>query len=155
MPQPRNAWTDQKVEEIVGNLLRAGLIAAAVVVPAGRIPYLIQSGATSPHYGVFHGEPADLRQLSAIVSGALALRSRALIQFGLLLIATPVARVVFAVFAFARQYDRTYVIVALILLAVLLFSLAGGVCSRARWRDRNNASKGGLMEADTHVGLRR
>lgn len=60
-------------------------------------------------------------------SDALSFRSRGVIQLGLLLlIATPVARVVFSVFAFALQQDRTYVIVTLIVLAVLIYSLAGG-----------------------------
>jgi uncharacterized membrane protein len=49
------------------------------------------------------------------------------IQFGLLLlVATPVARVVFAMVAFARQHDYMYVIVSLIVLIVLLYSLTGG-----------------------------
>jgi len=50
-----------------------------------------------------------------------------LIQLGLLLlIATPVARVAFSVVAFAMQRDRLYVAVALIVLAVLMYSLMGG-----------------------------
>jgi uncharacterized membrane protein len=50
-----------------------------------------------------------------------------LIQLGLLLlIATPVARVAFSVAAFAMQRDRLYVVVALIVLAVLMYSLTGG-----------------------------
>jgi uncharacterized membrane protein len=49
-----------------------------------------------------------------------------LIQFGLLLlVATPVARVAFAVFAFARERDRVYLTVSLIVLAVLVYSLVG------------------------------
>jgi uncharacterized membrane protein len=41
----------------------------------------------------------------------------------LLLIATPVARVIFTVFAFAHERDWTYVVVTLIVLALLLYSL--------------------------------
>jgi hypothetical protein len=44
----------------------------------------------------------------------------------LLLIATPVARVAFSLVAFARQRDAIYVIVTSIVLAVLVYSLAGG-----------------------------
>jgi uncharacterized membrane protein len=48
------------------------------------------------------------------------------IQFGLLLlIGTPIARVVFAVVAFAIQKDRTYVFISLIVLAALLYGLNG------------------------------
>jgi uncharacterized membrane protein len=51
---------------------------------------------------------------------------RGLIQLGLLLlIATPVARVAFAVVAFVLEEDRLYVGVTLIVLAVLLLSLLG------------------------------
>lgn len=57
----------------------------------------------------------------------LALHSRGIIQFGvLLLIATPIIRVTFSVLAFARQRDRVYVVVTLIVLVVLLYSLTGG-----------------------------
>jgi uncharacterized membrane protein len=50
----------------------------------------------------------------------------AIMQLGLLLlIATPISRVVFSVFAFAREEDRMYVAFTLIVLAVLLYSLFG------------------------------
>lgn len=53
-------------------------------------------------------------------------RGRGLIQLGLLiLIATPVARVVFSVFAFAQQKDRLSVGVTLLVLAILRYSLLG------------------------------
>jgi uncharacterized membrane protein len=61
------------------------------------------------------------------VKEALSFSGRGIIQFGLLLlIATPVMRVAFAVVAFMIQRDRIYVGVTLIVLSVLLFSLAGG-----------------------------
>jgi uncharacterized membrane protein len=47
-------------------------------------------------------------------------------QLGLLLlIATPIVRVIFSVFAFAIEGDRMYVLFTLIVLAVLLYSLFG------------------------------
>jgi uncharacterized membrane protein len=50
-----------------------------------------------------------------------------MIQFGLLLlIATPIARVAFSIFAFTLQRDRIYVIITLIVFAVLIYSLLGG-----------------------------
>ena len=59
-----------------------------------------------------------LMQLICVVEG--------LIQLGLLLlVATPVARVVFSVFAFARQHDLTYVVLTMMVLAVLIYSLVG------------------------------
>jgi uncharacterized membrane protein len=120
-------WTDQQVEAIVSNLLRAGVILAAAVVLAGGVSYLIRHGTTAPDYRVFHGEPADLRRVPGIINDGIALRSRGIIQLGLLLlIATPVARVAFSVVAFALQGDCLYVGMTLIVLGVLLYSLIGG-----------------------------
>ena len=118
------AWTDERVERVIGALLRWGVILAAAVVLAGGAKYLVNSGSTSSDYRVFRGEPSDLRDVSGIVAGAVSLDGRGLIQFGLLLlIAVPVVRVAFSVVAFALQRDRTYVVVTLIVLAVLLYGL--------------------------------
>jgi len=122
----RNAWSDRRVEEIIGDLLRAGVIIAALVVLLGGIVYLVRHGAEAPEYRVFLGEPANLRGVSGIIADARALSGRGIIQLGiLLLMATPVARVVFSVEAFALQRDRTYVVITLIVLAVLCLSLFG------------------------------
>ncbi len=127
MSQSKRGWTDEQMEQVVGDLLRIGVAVAALVVLAGGVMYLIRHGAALPDYGVFRGEPADLRNLFTIMTDALSFRSRGLIQFGLLLlIATPVARVAFSTIAFALQRDRTYVIVTLMVLCGLIYSIAGG-----------------------------
>ena len=128
MAEPEQAWSDEQVERILGNLLRAGVLLAAMVVLTGGILYLAQnSRADTRGNRVFHGEPPELRSPRAIVVDAWTGDSRGIIQLGLLiLIATPVARVVFSVIAFVLQRDRLYVAVTLIVLAVLLYSLAGG-----------------------------
>jgi uncharacterized membrane protein len=120
----KQGWTDQQVEQVIGNLLRYGVLTAALVTLAGAVLFLVRHGGEPADYRVFHGEPADLRTVSGVVADALAGRSRGVIQLGLLLlIATPVVRVVFSVFAFGRQRDYLYVVVTLIVLAVLMYSL--------------------------------
>ncbi len=120
------AWTDEQVEVIIGNLLRAGVILAAAVVLLGGGVYLSRHGLAAPHYRVFKGEPAELRTVSGIAHDAHEGLGRGIIQLGLLLlIATPVARVAFAAFAFAAQRDWTYVGITLIVFAVLAYSLGG------------------------------
>ena len=126
MPFVSGSWSDDQVETMMGNLLRAGVVLAATVVLAGGLVYLFRHGMAMPSYHVFRGEPADLRGIRGILGDAFSLSGRGIIQLGLLLIATPVARVAFSVYAFARQGDRTYVVVTLIVLAVLLYSLVGG-----------------------------
>jgi uncharacterized membrane protein len=118
---------DEAFETLLGRVLRAGVVLAATVVAAGGAVYLVSHAREVPAYGAFHGEPGDLRSIAGIVSAARALTGRGVIQFGLLLlIATPIARVVFALIGFARQRDWMYVGVSAIVLALLAYSLAGG-----------------------------
>ena len=119
-------WSDRRVESSVGNLLRVGVILAGSIVLAGGLIFLVRHGAEPANYRVFRGEPSDLRRLSGIVRGGFALRGRGIIQMGiLLLIATPIARVAFAMFGFAEEKDRTYVLFTGIVLVILLYSLVG------------------------------
>lgn len=119
-------WIDQRVEELIGYLLRAGVILSAAWVLAGGIFYLLKYAGSMPEYQAFRGEPSDLRHISGIVHDALALDPHGLIQLGLLcLIATPVARVAFSVVAFLVERDWLYVAVTLVVLALLLWSLTG------------------------------
>ena len=120
-------WTDQVVEEWIGNLLRAGVTLSAAVVLFGACVYLVRHGHEMPHYRAFVGTPEDLRSVPGVWKNVLAFKGRGLIQLGLLLlIATPVARVAFSVVAFAIQRDRLYVVLTLLVLAILSYSLAGG-----------------------------
>ncbi len=122
-----NLLTPEKLDNVVGNLLRAGVSLAAAVVLAGGIVYLLRHGAEMPAYHVFRGEPSDLRSVPGIWQDVLAGRGRGIIQLGLLLlIATPVARVAYLVYAFARQQDRLYCAIALVVLLLLMYGFTGG-----------------------------
>ena len=122
-----NIWSDQRIEEIIGDLLRAGVILAASIALLGGIVYLSRHGSEATNYRMFAGEPADLCGVSGIITEARAKSGRGMIQLGLLLlVATPVVRVIFSVAAFAFQRDWTYVVITLIVLATLGYSLFGG-----------------------------
>jgi len=119
-------WTDERIENIVGNLLRTGVSLSALVVAFGAVIYLFRHGRSPADYRVFRGEPSEFRNLSGIIHSALGFHGRGLIQLGLLiLIATPVARVAFSIWGFAAEHDRMYMIFTGIVLAVLLYSLLG------------------------------
>ena len=123
----KRSWSDFRIEQTVGNLLRVGVVISAAVVLVGAALFRVQHGRQAPHYGTFRGEPSELRHVGGIVTGALAGEPRGLIQLGLLLlIATPVARVAFSVAGFASERDHAYVLITLLVLGVLFFSLAGG-----------------------------
>lgn len=118
--------TDEMVEQIIGNLLRIGVLLAAAVVLIGGIIYLNQHGADHPEYHIFHGVPPALCHIHGILQWASNLRGRGIIQLGLLLlIATPVARVFLSLLAFTLQRDRIYMAMTLLVLLILLYSLFG------------------------------
>jgi len=120
--------TDEKLELIIGDLLRGGVIVAAAVVLIGGIVFLVQHSRDAVSYASFHLERHDLRSVSGIFGAAIRLQPDAIIQLGLvLLIATPIARVALAAVGFALERDYMYVVVSLIVLSILLFSITHAV----------------------------
>jgi uncharacterized membrane protein len=119
-------WSDRKVVDLIGNLLRTGVILSAAVVFTGAVVYLARHGTEPADYRVFHGEPGELRTVRGVLQAAFSFQGRGIIQLGLLLlIATPVARVALSIVGFAAERDRTYVGCAFIVLGILLYSLFG------------------------------
>jgi uncharacterized membrane protein len=128
MSDPPTQANDEHIVQTIGNLLRAGVVMSALVVFLGGGVYLARHGhEVVPRHQVIQTKPPEFSGPEGILRLALSLRGRAVIQIGLLLlIATPVIRVVFSVFAFARKRDYVYTIIPLIVLAVLLYSLLSG-----------------------------
>ena len=124
---PTGAWTDDRVEQLVGRLLQAGVLLAAAVVIVGAAAVLVQHGGAAPSFGEFLGTAPGLRSVVGIVRGALAFDAPSIVQLGLvLLIATPVARVALTLVTFALQRDRLYVVITTVVLAVLAYGLLWG-----------------------------
>ena len=120
-------WTDEQFDAVLARVLRAGVLLSATVVACGGVVFLARHGFQRPEYQVFRGEPSTLRSIGGIVSDAVTLSGGGLIQLGLLLlIATPIARVVFSVIGFARQRDWLYVLITLAVLIFLTYSLTHG-----------------------------
>jgi uncharacterized membrane protein len=99
------------------------VLAAAALVLAGGVYYLSVNAFTSVDYHTFHPAAKSSLDLSGIVRNAAALNSLGIIQLGLLvLIATPIVRVILSVIAFVLERDFLYAVVTSIVLAVLLYS---------------------------------
>ena len=112
------------MELIIGNLLRTGVIIAATIVLMGGAIYLFRHGLAPVNYKIFQRVPLDLCHVNGIIASTLSFHGRGLIQLGLLfLIATPVARVLFSMVAFARQRDVMYTVVTATVLIMLAHSL--------------------------------
>lgn len=124
---------DQRLEIAIAALLRIGVLIAAVLVALGGVLEMRHPGAPVPSYTQFHEPgtlPSDAHALTSItgVFRHLADPSGAsIVELGLLvLIATPIARVIFAVVGFARERDPLYVVISLLVLSILVVSLLHG-----------------------------
>ena len=121
---PKFEFDDQRMDTIMGRLLQVGVLLASAVALAGGAFYIPAHLGTTVDYRTFAGEPSGLRTPQGLWHLLLRGNSAAIIQAGVvLLIATPVARVIFAVVGFALERDRLYVAVSLTVLAVLMASL--------------------------------
>ena len=108
----------------MGRLLQVGVLIASTVVLIGGLLYLRAHAGITKDYRTFKGEPASLRHPVELFRLLMTGDPAAVVQLGvLLLIATPIARVIFAAIGFAVERDRLYVAISLAVLAVLIFGL--------------------------------
>ena len=115
---------DRMMDLRISALLRIGTGLSATIVLLGGLVFIFNHGRSKPDYRVFRGLPSHLTTVSGIFHDALQLHGMGTIQLGLLvLIATPVARVLFSVIAFWMERDFLYVTISALVLAVLLYSL--------------------------------
>ncbi len=120
-------FDDAKMEYVMGRLLQVGVLLAATVVLAGGVMYVIAHAGAQSNYRVFVASPVVLRHPNALLNAILRGDASAIILLGiLLLVATPICRVIFAVVGFAIERDRLYVAISLIVLTVLLFGMLRG-----------------------------
>ena len=118
---------DVRMEHALGHLLRGGVLLAAAVVAAGGVVYLARHHGAAAAHATFLGEPEDLRSVRGILSGVKAIKGRSIIQLGvLLLVATPIARVMFSAASFVRERDWLYVVLTATVLGLLLYGLVNG-----------------------------
>lgn len=105
--------TDERLELLIANLLRGGVVSAAMVVLGGGAWYVASTSAEPP-YRVFSPGP--------LIAGRPG--SEVVIAAGLLLlVVTPVARVIFSLIGFALERDWLYVGLTALVLAILSYSL--------------------------------
>ena len=80
-----------------------------------------------PDYTVFHSEPSSLTTIKGIFAGLLQFQAKNWIQVGVLvLMLTPIIRILLSLIDFARERDWLYVsITAIVFLVILSNSLTG------------------------------
>jgi len=119
--------TEREFDLVVGRLLQVGVLLAAAVVCVGIPYYLTTHAGAVADFRVFTPQPEHLRHVGSILAGVGRLDAGSIVQLGvLLLVLTPIARVLFTFIAFVVQRDRAFVLLSGIVLALLLFGLISG-----------------------------
>ena len=121
---------NHSLEQTISTTLRVGITLAAGLGIVGGLWFLCLLGSLPVSFATFHGaDPVFRSPLSTVRAitkagpGPGGLRPLAVVQLGiLLLLATPVMRVLFSALGFMREGDRIYVFITLLVLATLLTS---------------------------------
>jgi uncharacterized membrane protein len=121
----------RRVELLISNLLRSGVIASLALILFGTILSFV-------HHPAYVSSPEALHHLTQpgaafphtqrdVIAGVQAWRGQAIVTLGLLLlIATPVMRVAVSVLTFIYQRDRIFTLITLTVLVILLLSFILG-----------------------------
>ena len=120
---------NKKMQQLIGSTLRIGVMTACCIAVLGGAYYLICHGSEPiPDYYKFHGEPSSLTSLSGIFGGLLHLKAANWIQLGVLvLMLTPITRIILSLFDFAHQRDWLYVAITTIVFLVIFLNSLGGI----------------------------
>ena len=122
-----NKTTDEGRQLLIGNLLRIGMYIAMGIVMIGAIIYLYNHSTEKPNYSVFNFDQVKSTTIPSIFKEVLTFNGKSVIQFGLLmLIFTPIARVILSVISFFLEKDYLYVVIGLVVLAIIMVSLNSG-----------------------------
>ncbi|HVZ56051.1 MAG TPA: DUF1634 domain-containing protein [Chitinophagaceae bacterium] len=128
MGSNKKKWADKDIEASLGSLLRGGVLLSSAIVLLGGVLYLLRRGGMEPEYHTFRGLYQPFHTLPEVWTGIWQGKGQAIIQAGvILLIATPIARIVFSIIGFARERDRLYILIALIVLGIIMTSLLLGI----------------------------
>ena len=118
---------DTRVEMALGRLLTVATGIAGVVLLVGVVWQVARMpGAARTRYEVFEPAADGRYGLGALVQSVMKLEPHAVMLLGvLLLVLTPMARVVFTLVAFAVRRDWMYVVMTGVVLAVLAYGVFG------------------------------
>jgi uncharacterized membrane protein len=112
-----------KIEEILGIVLLAGIVAALSFVLLGSAWYLLQHGTEPLQYDLLPVGTYDLKP-SRILSNFLTLQPLGLIEMGLLLLVlTQFLRVACLTIFYYVTRDTPFIIICSFILLVLIYSL--------------------------------
>lgn len=119
-------FTDVDLNRSVGNLLRLGVVLSVVTSLVGFVK-LFTEGFKMPKYKMLEMGDSSEKVWGSFWDSLCKGEGMAIIQLGiLLLILTPLVRIIFALIGYLKEKDYIYVIISLIVLAIMTVSFLTG-----------------------------
>ena len=126
-PKQKKLLRDADMQLIIGWILRTGVTLSMAVVIIGGIFFIYRHGRSIADYSTFKGVPDFIQGTGNIIRNVFNVRGQAIIQLGImLLIATPIIRVIFSAIGFILEKDHLYTFISLLVLFIILVSMFTG-----------------------------
>jgi len=120
-------FKDKDIQLLIGQVLRAGTVLSVSIVFLGGIFYLYRHGHALASYKPFIGVPDFVQHSPGIFYSAFSLKGQAIIQLGIiLLIATPIMRVICSAIGFVLEKDYLYTCISILVLCIIFISMISG-----------------------------
>jgi uncharacterized membrane protein len=120
-------FKDTDMQVLLGKVLRTGTFLSIGIVLFGGIIFLYRHGNTIVNYKKFIGIPDFVHYTNQLIPAAFNLKGQAIIQIGIiLLIGTPIMRVLFSTVGFLLEKDYLYVFVSLLVFSIIIASMLSG-----------------------------
>lgn len=118
-------FTDFDLNRSVGNLLRIGVLLSVITSFVGFIKLSLEGYQMPNDYASF--EIAEDSIWQSFWTSLMNFEGMGIIQLGiLLLILTPLVRIIFALVGYIKEKDYTYVVISLIVLGIMAVSFFMG-----------------------------
>ncbi len=120
-------FTDVDLNRSVGNLLRLGVILSVVTSLVGFVKLFTEGFVMPRKYRLLEMGDSSEKVWGSFWNSLCKGEGMTIIQLGiLLLILTPLVRIIFALIGYLKEKDYTYVIISLIVLAIMTVSFLTG-----------------------------
>lgn len=123
----KKTFTDIDLNRSVGNLLRLGVILAVTTSIIGFVKLFLEGFIMPRKYTMLNMGTSSEKVWSHFWETLCKGEGMAIIQLGILmLIFTPLMRIIFALIGYLKEKDYTYVIISSIVLAIMAVSFFTG-----------------------------
>lgn len=118
-------FTDFDLNRSVGNLLRIGVLLSVITSLFGFVKLSLEGFEMPKDYSLLEVTEDNIWQ--SFWTSLMNFEGMGIIQLGiLLLIITPLVRIIFALIGYLKEKDYTYVIISSIVLGIMLVSFLMG-----------------------------